>query len=133
VIQLFCGRKCLTGAAFVLVQEKSTFCSTFRCTVWQIMIFFGLEKGHNQSWYIFQYHQKQNTKIFREEQSRAWNPAPCTTPTQPPNTPQKNYIQKTSYICPHRIKLTATPLIFPRILPSKQTKYLAKLVDFLLY
>jgi len=48
-------------------------------------------------------------------------------------TPQKNYIQKTSYICPHRIKLIATPLIFPRILPSKQTKYLAKLVDFLLY
>jgi len=51
----------------------------------------------------------------------------------PPPPPQKNYIQKTSYICPHRIKLIATPLKFPRILPSKQTKYLAKLVDFLLY
>jgi hypothetical protein len=49
-IQPFCGRKYLIGAVFVFAQEKSTFWSTFRCTVWEIMIFVGLVKEHYQSW-----------------------------------------------------------------------------------
>jgi hypothetical protein len=48
-IQLFCGRKYLTGAMFVLFEEKSTYCSTFGYTVWEIIVFIGLVKGNNHS------------------------------------------------------------------------------------
>jgi hypothetical protein len=68
----------------------------------------------------------QNLQI-RAAESLKSSPMHSTNPTPPP---QKNYIQKTSYICPDRIKLNAKPLIFTRILPSKQTEYLVKLVDF---
>jgi hypothetical protein len=70
----------------------------------------------------------QNLQI-RAIESLKSSPMHSTNPTTT-TPPKKNYIQKTSYICPHRRKLIAKPLIFTRILPSKQTKYLVKLVDF---
>jgi hypothetical protein len=95
------------------------------------MIFVGLEKGHKQSRHMFQYHQKQNLQR-RTIKSLKSNPMHSTNPIPQHPHKKKLYPKNFIHLSPQN-KANCKHLKFPRILPSKQTNYLAKLMDFVLY